>query len=91
MRLNLEPFVKWPPAYSEDLKFVKLVDIKTSKVLKAESGVVADAKGNIGDVIMPLEPSLWRVGESNGDVKLRQGIFLIQLKRPLLKRKADAI
>lgn len=71
---------------ADHLEVYRLVDIRTRKTLKPESGVTADRKGRIGTVIMPLEPALSRVNTDGKRVELRPDTLLIQLIYPLKKR-----
>ena len=61
----------------------KYVDIETLKTVKPSSKVVADKKGFIGDIALPVEPVLQRQNRGAKSTLLCQGTYLISLDAPL--------
>ncbi len=64
----------------------KLVDVKTRKTLKPSSAVIEDEDGRIGNLVLPLEPSLKRVDKDGKTVLLRPKTYLVELDHPVGKR-----
>lgn len=67
-----------------------LVDVQTRKLLKPNSAVTPDMNGNLGQVILPLEPDLVRLNEDEDRTKLRASAWLVQLYTPLGKRAHES-
>ncbi len=68
-----------------------LIDIKTRKILKADSGVAVGASDSVGNVLMRLEPCLERSDEGRDALKLREAIHLVDLNEPSNKRKRGSV
>ena len=84
--LPANPFHEYEPITIDDHEMTKMIDIKTGKTVKARSIVVQDGERRIGEQVMPLEPSLWRINEKDDDTLLRRETILIELDQPLPKR-----
>ena len=65
---------------------MKMIDVKTRKTIKGPSTVAHDRDRRIGDVVIPLEPSLWRVNQNEEMTFLRPEVNFIQLDQPSPKR-----
>ena len=76
---------EFKPVTVEKLKKHTMIDFKTGRTLKPDSAVVADKDGNIGNIVISLEPGLYRLMKPNKSV-LRQEVFLVELHHPLGKR-----
>ena len=62
-----------------DHEFMKMVDVKTRKIIKGSSATSQDGERPIGDIVIPLEPGLWRINENDGNTLLRLEVNLIKL------------
>ena len=80
------PFRKYEPVTIDDHKSMKMIDVKTRKKIKGSSATVEDRERRIGDIVIPLEPSLWRINENEESTLLRPEANLIELYQPLAKR-----
>ena len=80
-----------PVAVAKDmLERHKIVDSKSGKQLKPNSALVVDKDGVIGNFIVLLEPTLYRVIKGK-ETNLHLGTILVELNHPLPKRiKASA-
>ena len=84
---ELDPsLTSFKPFKPEHLKVCKMIDIKTDKWLKPDSAVVADRQGIIGDIIVDLEPGLYRIKRDKQETVLRQPTCLVDLRHPVGKR-----
>lgn len=72
--------------YLDYVRYHRLINVKSRKTLKPDSGLTADREGRIGTRIMPLEPELRRVDADGKTVELRQDSHLVHLHQPLIKR-----
>lgn len=79
------PLTKFMPATTDMLKTHKMIDYKSGRQLKPDSAVVADEDGMIGDLILSLEPGLYRVIKGK-KTTLHQELFFVVLHHPLGKR-----
>lgn len=70
-------------ACRNDLEEVIVIDLETGKTLKPGSAVFSDSEGVIGEVVLYLEPSLYRVNEGAADTNLGQQTWLVKLDRGL--------
>lgn len=67
----------------DDLNNVTAIDLETRKTLKPGSAIVSGREGVVGDLILPLEPSLHRVNEGASDTDLRRETWLVRLDHGL--------
>lgn len=72
-----------------DLADVKVIDVTTGKTLKADSSVVENAEGMIGEQIALLSPALWRCIPGEKEVLLTREVILAELFYPLSRRRAN--
>lgn len=75
----------------EHLTCVKMIDAKTGKTLKAESPLMANEDGYIGQQIAPLAPALRRHLLGQNSVGLTQEVLLVELFYPLGRRRANTV
>ena len=80
-------FQEQVPVSTSVLQNFKFVDVRTRKTLKPDSAVIADEDGFFGDVLMQVEPGLSRENDGKENTPLRQSIFLVDLYKPLGKRR----
>ena len=80
------PFRKYDPITIDDHEVMKMVDVKTRKTIKGSSATIQDGERRIGEIVIPLEPSLWRINENAESTMLRPEVNLIKLDQPLAKR-----
>lgn len=73
----------------QNLTQVKIIDAATGKTLKADSPVVANKEGYIGEQIALLTPSLYRCIPGEGSVRLTQAVILGELHHPLGRRRGN--
>jgi len=86
IRIPLNPLLRYYHVNSEHLSTARFMDLGTRRLLKPGSAVDAESNGDIGHVIIPLEPHLSRENEGKKGTILRQEMLLLQLNRPLKKR-----
>lgn len=72
---------------SSDIPDFKIVDIKSGKHLRADSQVVPDNNGRIGDRLLILTPALVRCRPGSRSVRLSQEAILVELNSPLGRRR----
>lgn len=66
----------------------RMIDVASGKTLKRDSVVVSDSDGVIGEYIMTLWPALYRCDDKDKFVPLSQEIILVELDKPLGRRRA---
>ena len=86
-RLVDNPHGRSVPVTSAILNDLTCVDLKTTKVIKTNSPVTANVQGIIGNMILPIEPGLYRENTSGGDTILRRQACVVELYYPLGKRQ----
>jgi len=72
-----------------DLADDKVIDVATGKTLKADSLVVANKDGYVGEQIALLSPALWRCVPGEKEVRLTREVLLAKLFHPLGRRRAN--
>jgi len=87
----VSPSIKLKPANTGHLKNYIFVDFTTGKCLKPDSVVVANQHGEIGDLILNLEPGLHRVKENGERRPLLPMTFLVRLFHPAGKRNNEVL
>lgn len=80
------PFCNWAPLGLGHMKKHKMLDVKNGSYLKSNAAFVADKQGNIGKIIIPLEPGLCRTKEGKDETTLRPEMYLVELNHPVAKR-----
>ncbi|KAF6237825.1 hypothetical protein HO173_004026 [Letharia columbiana] len=83
------PITECKPVTTDLLKVHKMIDSKSGRQLKPDSAVVADKDGFIADIVICLEPGLYRVIKGK-ETTLRQITLLLELKSPLLAKRSKA-
>ena len=59
------------------------IDIRTGKTLRATSTALAGWTGEIGRLLMPFEPALWKFDANGNGTILRRPAFAVALEATL--------
>lgn len=87
-QLPANPFKAKPiPFNKRDVEEHTLIDIETRKTLRADSNAVSARSDPLGNILMPLEPSLKRTSGNKEAVELREMVYLVELHQASKKRK----
>ena len=87
LQMAENPAARFGKLKTEFIKQYSLLDNWTRITLKSTSAVVADEEGVFGQIVIPLEPGLYRVNQGKEDTTLRKEVYLVELDEPLVKRK----
>ena len=77
------------PVTLHQMAFFKMIDVRSGKHLRAESRIVANERGEVGDEILILAPALFRRQSSSQYVRLTQKVILVELYQPLGRRRGN--
>ncbi|KAL9116714.1 MAG: hypothetical protein Q9187_006758 [Circinaria calcarea] len=78
------PLLENKTAFVADLNRFTLIDVSTGRPLKPDSPVDVKKDGEIGRLILMVEPSLHRVNKhTKHEIELRRAVYLVQLASPL--------
>lgn len=69
-----------------ELGLMRIIDAKTGKTLKADSPIMENNNGLIGEQIALLTPALYRCTPGEKSMRLTQEVVLIELYHPLGRR-----
>ena len=70
---------EWSPLVRDYLENYSCFDVKTRKRVKATSRVIVGREGQLGSIIMPIEPRIGRVSHDGTAKGLRADTFLVAL------------
>ena len=85
-----DPFCKYKPLKMGDFKDFIGLDIMTRKTLNSDSQIVADRENGIGQIIVAMEPGLYRSNHFSNEITLRQPSYLVKLDRSIPKQAKDS-
>ena len=69
----------------EKMKKITCQDVKSKRIVKPDSSVGLDERGNVGTPLLQKEPSLERV-ERNTSIVLRSARWVLDFHTPILKQ-----
>ena len=87
VRLPRDPFAKLKPVTVTHLTDWVCIDRMTSKRVKSSNSLTLNIQGNVGEIILPLEPSLVRIAATGERTIIRKQACMIELYHPLAKRQ----
>ena len=67
----------------EDMAHLVAVDVATGKTLKPDASLRADRTSISRDIVVAIEPGMYRSNDSSKEIVLRRPIYLVDLHRPL--------